>query len=100
MFAATRDRGQSFDDLCVEIGRDPLTLRRSLLLSPPVRDIIYESVNAFTDVVGQYEDIGINEFILAYPRSAEKLPVFERIASDAHDDVSFSRSGWDHNFFV
>lgn len=83
MFAATRDRSQLLDDLCTHVGRNPLTLRRSLLLSPPVRDMVYESVDAFTDAVGQYAEVGINEFIVAYPRSEGQLRVFERIASDA-----------------
>ena len=39
-------------------------------------------MKTLTDVVGQYGDAGINEFILAYPGKDEHLPIFERIAHD------------------
>ena len=43
---------------------------------------MYESTEAFTDIVGPYVEAGINEFILAYPRKDEQLTVFERIAQE------------------
>ena len=82
LFAATRDRSQLLDDICAQVGRNPPTLRRSLLLSLPVRDVVYESVGAFTDVVGQYAELGIHELILGHPRSNEQLAVFERVAAE------------------
>ena len=82
MLAVTRQRNEALDEYCAEVGRDPLTLRRSLLLWPPIREMAYESVNAFTDIVGQYREGGINEFVLAYPWKDEQLPIFERIAGE------------------
>lgn len=82
MLAVTRQRNEALDEYCAEVGRDRLTLRRSLLLFPPIREMVYESVNAFTDVVGQYGEAGINEFVLAYPSKDEQLPIFERIAGE------------------
>jgi alkanesulfonate monooxygenase SsuD/methylene tetrahydromethanopterin reductase-like flavin-dependent oxidoreductase (luciferase family) len=58
MLAVTRRRNELLDEYCDKIDRDLLTLRRSLLLSPPVRDMVFESVEAFTDIVGQYKDVG------------------------------------------
>ncbi|MCZ6873978.1 MAG: LLM class flavin-dependent oxidoreductase, partial [bacterium] len=82
MLTVTLERNRALDECCAEIGRDPLTLRRSLLLWPPIREMVYESTNAFTDIVGPYAEEGINEFILAYPRKDEQLPIFERIARE------------------
>ena len=82
MLSITRQRNDLLNEYCVEIERDPLTLRRSLLLFPPIREIVYNSVDAFVEVVGQYREAGINEFILAYPGKDEQLPVFERIARE------------------
>ena len=82
MLAVTRQRNEALDEFCAAFGRDPLTLRRSLLLWPPIREMAYESVDAFTDIIGQYGDAGINEFVLDYPWKDEQFPIFERIAGE------------------
>jgi alkanesulfonate monooxygenase SsuD/methylene tetrahydromethanopterin reductase-like flavin-dependent oxidoreductase (luciferase family) len=82
LLAVTRQRNETLDEYCAEAGRDPLTLRRSLLLWPPIREMVYESVDAFMDIVGPYIECGINEFVLAYPSKDEQLLTFERIASE------------------
>lgn len=81
LLEVTCRRNEMLDDRCAEAGRDPATLRRSLLLWPPIREMVYQSVDAFTDIVGPYIDGGINEFILAYPTNNEQRSVFEKIAS-------------------
>ncbi len=83
MLAITLERNEALDAYCAELGRDPSMLRRSLLLWPPIREMVYESVDAFTDIVGPYVEGGMNEFVLAYPSKAEQLPIFERIAGEA-----------------
>jgi len=82
LLAVTRKRNDALDEHCDEAGRDPSTLRRSLLLWPPIREMVYESANAFTDIVGPYIEAGINEFVLAYPTKDEQLAIFERIAGE------------------
>lgn len=82
LLAVTCQRNEELSAYCEEIGREPSTLRRSLLLWPPIREMVHESVDAFTDIVGPYIDGGLNEFILAYPLRDEQLPVFERIACE------------------
>jgi alkanesulfonate monooxygenase SsuD/methylene tetrahydromethanopterin reductase-like flavin-dependent oxidoreductase (luciferase family) len=82
LLAVTCQRNETLDEICAEIGRDRSTLRRSLLLWPPIREMVYQSVDAFTDIVGPYIDGGIDEFVLAYPSKDEQLPIFERIASE------------------
>lgn len=83
LLAITCRRNEELSAYCEEIGRDPSTLRRSLLLWPPIREMVYESVNAFNDIVGTYIEAGLNEFVLAYPLQDKQLPVFEQIAREA-----------------
>jgi alkanesulfonate monooxygenase SsuD/methylene tetrahydromethanopterin reductase-like flavin-dependent oxidoreductase (luciferase family) len=85
LFRITRDRSLRLTDLCAELGRDPVALRRSLVCFPPMRP--WASTEAFTDMVGRYQSIGINEFVLYWPRTwdsraSEEATVFERVMSD------------------
>ena len=44
--------------------------------------MVYQSVDAFLDIIGPYIDCGINEFILAYPTKREQRLIFELIATE------------------
>ncbi len=83
MLEVTRERSRLIDDYCTGVGRDPLTLRRSLLVFHSDVDTVYDSVDAFEDDVKLYREVGIDDFILMFPLREEHLPVFERIASHA-----------------
>ena len=83
MLVVTRERSGLIDGYCTEAGRDPLTLRRSLLVFHDDVDTVYPSVDAFEDDVRHFREVGIDEFILMFPSREDHLPVFERIASDA-----------------
>ena len=84
MFSVTRDRSRRFDDLCVEAGRDPRSIRHSLVafyaLTP------WESVDYFRDMVGRYAEIGIDEWVLYWPRtwrdSSHEDRVFEQVCAE------------------
>jgi len=78
----TRQRNALLDKYCAQIGRDPQTLRRSFLVYMPEAETIFDSVEAFLDVVKCYRKIGITEFIFYYPLTDKQLPVFERIARE------------------
>ena len=41
----------------------------------------WESVGAFEDLVGQYREVGVNEFIIDHPK-AEQYGVLEKVAAD------------------
>jgi alkanesulfonate monooxygenase SsuD/methylene tetrahydromethanopterin reductase-like flavin-dependent oxidoreductase (luciferase family) len=60
--AVTRARSQMLDEYCAKIGRDPQTIRRSIL-SGVTTDKPFASVQAFHDYVGSYQEIGISEFV-------------------------------------
>ncbi|HZO24753.1 MAG TPA: LLM class flavin-dependent oxidoreductase [Chloroflexota bacterium] len=84
VLAATRERYARLDECCLKIGRDPRTLRRSMLrfCMPPTEDP-WVSVDAFTDFVGRYREIGVDEFIFSYrPGRPPPLATFERIATE------------------
>jgi len=78
----TRQRNALLNEYCAKIGRDPQTLRRSLLVFLPEAGIIFDSVDTFLDIVQRYRDVGITEFIFYYPFSDKQLSTFERIARD------------------
>jgi len=82
MLEETQRRNALLDDYCTEIGRALQTLRRSLLVFGQEAMTIFNSVDAFKDVVRRYYDVGITEFILYYPWKDEQLSVFKRIARD------------------
>ena len=78
------ERSHRFDDLCHDRGRDPGTIRHSLVCFPPLTP--WESVDYFEDMVGRYGEVGIDEFVLYWPQRWRDEPrendVFERIALD------------------
>ena len=84
MFAVTRDRSVRFDELCREAGRDPTAIRHSLCVFPPLTP--WESVAYFEGMVGRYREIGIDEFVLYWPRNWRDAPhedrVFEQVCAD------------------
>jgi len=84
VFTATRERYARLDGCCLKIGRDPRTLRRSILrfCLPPTEDP-WVSVDAFTEFVGRYREIGVDEFIFGYrPGGRPRPATFERIATE------------------
>jgi len=102
--ARTRRLATRLDQICSEEGRDPATLRRSVLAYRPRIDPL-SSLDAFDEYVGCYREIGIDEIIFywppldnLFPKSAQPKPssrfsestpltasqirAFERIASE------------------
>jgi alkanesulfonate monooxygenase SsuD/methylene tetrahydromethanopterin reductase-like flavin-dependent oxidoreductase (luciferase family) len=82
-YAATARRCGQFDELVVGFGRDPRTIRHSIVCYPPLTP--WKSAEYFTDMVGRYRDIGIDEFVLYWPGSWPNEPpgaqeVFEDVA--------------------
>ena len=89
--AQTRELSERLDTACAEIGRDPATIRRSVLALAPNPDP-FSSLDAFDEYVGAYEAIGIDEIIFYWPpvehAYGERTPVppeaqsrYERIAA-------------------
>ncbi len=91
MLKVTGERNAFLDNCCDEIGRDPNTLRRSLLLFGPPAEKAYSSMDGFDEVVEEYSKVGITEFIVYYPFMKEQIPYFENIATkiipELRDDI-------------
>jgi len=90
--AETRRLSDRLDEACLEIGRDPATVMRSVQASLPNPDP-FSSLDAFDEYVGSYEAIGVEELIFYWPpmeyaygaRSpvpAELQTRYERIAAE------------------
>jgi alkanesulfonate monooxygenase SsuD/methylene tetrahydromethanopterin reductase-like flavin-dependent oxidoreductase (luciferase family) len=70
---AVRSRNARMDDFCAAVGRDPGTLRRSILAGGGVTpDAPWSSPEAFRAFVGRYMEAGVNEFIFYYPSRMEQ----------------------------
>ena len=77
-----RERNRVLDEQCAAIRRDPTEIWRGLygwaamMPSDP-----WESLDAFAEMVGQYREAGVNEFIIDQPRT-EQLGMAERVATE------------------
>jgi alkanesulfonate monooxygenase SsuD/methylene tetrahydromethanopterin reductase-like flavin-dependent oxidoreductase (luciferase family) len=74
----------ALDEVCVEAGRDPASLRRLALLGFQERPLA--SVDAFQDVLGRHAELGFTDLVVHWPRRDEPFrgdrEVLERIAAD------------------
>ncbi len=81
------ERNRTLDQACMDIGRDPKEIIRSFygwashMKSQGLPDP-WSSPDAFSEVVGMYAEVGVNEFILDQPRP-EQFGIAEQIAAEA-----------------
>ena len=76
---ATRRRVALLEEACERAGRDPSSLRRTLL-AYRVDPELFLSADAFTDYVGRYRELGIDEFIFYWPfhqQTFARVPAYE-----------------------
>jgi len=79
----TSRRIKSFNKYCKKLGRDPDSLRRSLLIYGEEGNTAFASEDHFIEIVERYAAIGINELIFFYPFFApDQIPTFEKIAEE------------------
>jgi alkanesulfonate monooxygenase SsuD/methylene tetrahydromethanopterin reductase-like flavin-dependent oxidoreductase (luciferase family) len=85
--AQARMRNDRLTRLCEQLGRDPATVTRSILLGYPfVRETPWRSEEAFLDVAERWRRAGFDELIVYYPPEtgmpdgAVTAGVFERAA--------------------
>lgn len=72
--ANLKQLSEQFDAICLEEGRDPKSVRRSILLDRPQIDPC-SSVDAFDEFVGAYQEIGIEMIAFYWPPLANTIPV-------------------------
>jgi len=84
MLSLTRDRNVRLEKYCAEIGRDPTTLRRSVLIyTNEEYQRLYSVPGAFEEIVKRYQEIGITEIVFFYPFVPMLMPMFEQIINEA-----------------
>jgi alkanesulfonate monooxygenase SsuD/methylene tetrahydromethanopterin reductase-like flavin-dependent oxidoreductase (luciferase family) len=67
-FEAVRRQSRLLDEACEAIGRDPASIRRSLLLHEVwIAEEPFASEAAFLDLVERYRAVGIDEFLFYFP---------------------------------
>jgi alkanesulfonate monooxygenase SsuD/methylene tetrahydromethanopterin reductase-like flavin-dependent oxidoreductase (luciferase family) len=75
--AITKQRNEQLNEYCYKLGRNPSTIRRSMVAYRPVPDPL-SSLDAFDEYVGAFREIGIEEIIFYWPplpNFIEKQPV-------------------------
>jgi len=85
---ATAHRVVLLEEACARAARDPDSIRR-ILLAYRVDPGLFLSRGAFTDYVGRYREVGIDEFVFYWPVDAStfaRVPAYEagleRIAAE------------------
>jgi alkanesulfonate monooxygenase SsuD/methylene tetrahydromethanopterin reductase-like flavin-dependent oxidoreductase (luciferase family) len=73
-----RAQNRELDEQCVELDRDPATLRRSLVCWKPLDP--WETPDAFERIVDSFREAGISEFIVMRPPD-ERLGLLEKAAA-------------------
>lgn len=64
---------ERFDAACADVGRDPATVRRSILLDRAAVDP-WSSVDAFDEFVGSFQEIGIELIAFYWPPLGNTIP--------------------------
>jgi alkanesulfonate monooxygenase SsuD/methylene tetrahydromethanopterin reductase-like flavin-dependent oxidoreductase (luciferase family) len=86
--AALADQVSRLEAACAAIGRDPATIRRTLLVGfTPEQNQPLSSLEAFVDFAGRHRDLGFDEIAIHWPIPdsdfAADRSVFEQIAHQA-----------------
>jgi alkanesulfonate monooxygenase SsuD/methylene tetrahydromethanopterin reductase-like flavin-dependent oxidoreductase (luciferase family) len=79
-FEETVSRSRRLDEYCADIGRDPSTVRRSLLVYPRFVDV-WAHEGAAEALVERFHPVGFTEFIFYWP-AEHQMPVFEHFAKE------------------
>lgn len=78
----TRRHVELLEEACAEIGRDPKTIRRSVLCW---RAGAMESTGSLEDWVGRYAELGFEDAVFFYPDDPSRAEVVDRFVSDQRD---------------
>lgn len=77
-FGAVTRQARNVDGCCQEIGRDPRSLRRSLLAFRPLAP--WRSAHALEELAHAARRLGFDELVLYRPADAVEMGVFEKVA--------------------
>ena len=96
-YQATRERAELLADLCAARGRDPASIRHSLVCFPPLTP--WASLSAFREMVERFRAIGIDEFVLYWPRNWDRHAmhedkVFEEVMTSVVPELRADGLAW------
>jgi alkanesulfonate monooxygenase SsuD/methylene tetrahydromethanopterin reductase-like flavin-dependent oxidoreductase (luciferase family) len=74
--ATTKRMSERLDVIASEEGRDPATLRRSVLVFRAAVNP-FSSVDAFDEVAGAFQQVGIDEIIFVWPPIENLMPAID-----------------------
>lgn len=83
--AETRQQIDALNEACLRAGRDPMSIRHSMLA---YKAAPLASVDAFTDFVGRYHESGIHDFVFSVRTAgdaqlvSDQTAVLERVATE------------------
>lgn len=83
------ERGAQMDAICERVGRDPATLRRSVLLFDATaragggRIRYYDDLQLFVQLVRDLAAVGYTDIGVYYPSVPDQMPAFERLARES-----------------
>jgi alkanesulfonate monooxygenase SsuD/methylene tetrahydromethanopterin reductase-like flavin-dependent oxidoreductase (luciferase family) len=79
-FEGTVNRSRQLDKYCADIGRDPSTIRRSLLVYPRFVDVWADESVAET-LVERFHAVGFTDYVFYWP-GEHQIPVFEHFVQE------------------
>jgi len=81
--AEMRERNERMDAACARNGRDPKSVKRSMLyvIAQMKDENPWSSIDAFTDFVGRFSEAGVEEFIFQ-PPPPDQFAIVERVATE------------------
>jgi alkanesulfonate monooxygenase SsuD/methylene tetrahydromethanopterin reductase-like flavin-dependent oxidoreductase (luciferase family) len=82
IFEKTVERNEKINEFCNELGRDPKTLKRSILIYGKEAFNLFKKEDNFTKYVEKYSEIGIEEFIFYYPGKENLQKTMEKVAKE------------------
>jgi len=65
-----KNQVKQVNDYCLKIGRNPRSLRRSLLVWGSEALTVFDSEEAFKEVINRYSHVGFSEFMFFHPDTA------------------------------
>lgn len=88
IFEKTKNRIEKVNQFCEDIGRNPNSLRYSILFYSKHSLSIFQSEDNFMDIVHRYLELGITEFIFYIPFFDEsQTPALKRVATEVIPDL-------------
>jgi len=68
-----KNQVKQVNDYCLKIGRNPNSLRRSLLVWGSEALTVFDSEEAFKEVINRYSQVGFSEFMFFHPDTAPAI---------------------------